>query len=133
MTIIVILMNNKEKILVLLQGEKLTVAEISRKLNLTKNDTRTYVNRLKKDNQIISIGKKGRYKLYTIKKHIVPEHINMFQELLYDLNHFFNLYKYKLEFKKDLTPTKEDMLFITSIEERITKFDKFIKNLKESL
>lgn len=57
-------MGNKDRIYNLLKKRELTNKEIAKKTNLSINETRVYVNRLKKENKVKSIGKKERYKIY---------------------------------------------------------------------
>ncbi len=66
-TISKIPLSNKERILNLLKSKGLTSRQIAEKLKLSKQDTRTYLLRLKKENKIKTLGKKGRYYIYTAK------------------------------------------------------------------
>lgn len=75
-------MSNKDKIFNLLQEKELTNKEIAKELDLSINEVRVYVNRLKKEKKVKSIGKKERYKIYkTINKTIEN---NMKNRLLHD-------------------------------------------------
>ena len=122
--------SNTKKILALLQEENLTIHQISNKLKLSENDVRGYINRLKNNDFVYSIGKDGRYKIYTLRKHVSNEFIEKFQELLFNTLQLHNLIKYKMDFKKNITPAKEDLVFLDSIKERIELFDSYIKNLR---
>ena len=97
---------------------------------LSENDIRVYVNRLKNNDFVYSIGKNGRYKIYTLRKHVSVEFIEKFQELLFNAIQLHNLIKYKMDFKKNITPAKEDLVFLDSIKERIDLFDSYINNLR---
>ena len=122
--------SNTKKILNLLQDENLTVHEISNKLKLSENEIRVYVNRLKNNDFIYSIGKIGRYKIYTVKKHVSVEFIEKFQELLFNAIQLHNLIKYKMDFKKNITPAKEDLVFLDSIKERFDLIDSYVKKIR---
>ncbi|MHA1914170.1 MAG: roadblock/LC7 domain-containing protein [Promethearchaeota archaeon] len=71
-------LSNKDRILNLLKSGTLTSNQIASKLSLSNQDTRTYLLRLKKENKIKTIGKQGRYYLYTynIPKSIEKPHID---------------------------------------------------------
>jgi hypothetical protein len=81
-------LSNKDRILNLLKTNSLTSNEIAGKLNLSKQDTRTYLLRLKKGEKIKTLGKRGRYYIYTYKTPVDSEksHIdrNMLVEVLKD-------------------------------------------------
>ncbi|HMF33478.1 MAG TPA: GTP-binding protein [Candidatus Lokiarchaeia archaeon] len=57
---------NSEKILVTLQEGPLTVSEIATQAGLDENNTRVYLNRLKKQHQVEEAGKRGQFKVYKI-------------------------------------------------------------------
>ena len=57
----------------LLKFSSLTSSEIAKKLNLSKQDTRTYLLRLKREDKITTLGKKGRQYIYTYKNPLEPE------------------------------------------------------------
>ncbi|MFX1480891.1 MAG: FaeA/PapI family transcriptional regulator [Promethearchaeota archaeon] len=57
----------------LLKSNSLTSSEVAKRLNLSKQDTRTYLLRLKKEGKIKTLGKKGRYYIYTYKKPLDTE------------------------------------------------------------
>ncbi len=81
-------LSNKDRIFNLLKSNSLTSNEIADKLNLSKQDTRTYLLRLKKEEKIKTLGKRGRYYIYTYKTPVDSEksHIdrNMLVEVLKD-------------------------------------------------
>ena len=81
-------LSNKDRIFNLLKTNSLTSNEIADKLNLSKQDTRTYLLRLKKEDKIKTLGKRGRYYIYTYKTPVDSEksHIdrNMLVEVLKD-------------------------------------------------
>ena len=61
------ILSNKDRILNLLKSEDLSSKEIADKLSLSKQDARTYLLRLKKEDKIKILGKKGRYNIYSYK------------------------------------------------------------------
>jgi len=65
-------LSNKDRILNLLEINSLTSNEIADKLNLSKQDTRTYLLRLKKEEKIKTLGKRGRHYIYTYKTYKAP-------------------------------------------------------------
>jgi len=81
-------LSNKDRILNLLKTNSLTSNEIAGKLNLSKQDTRTYLLRLKKGEKIKTLGKRGRHYIYTYKDPVDSEksHIdtNVLVEVLRD-------------------------------------------------
>ncbi|MFW9867641.1 MAG: FaeA/PapI family transcriptional regulator [Candidatus Thorarchaeota archaeon] len=56
-----------------LKSNSLTSSEIAKKLNLSKQDTRTYLLRLKREDKIKTLGKKGRSYIYTSKNPLETE------------------------------------------------------------
>ena len=124
-------MSNKEKIVQLLEKENLTVKEISEKLNMNENQTRVYVNRLKKENKIIVAGIKNRYKVYKIKEERDPKAIKILQELLYDFTKLYYLMTLKMEVKDNIELNEEDTIFLDSIKQRIENINKFLQNINE--
>ena len=65
-------LSNKDRILDLLKTHSLTSDKIAGKLNLSKQDTRTYLLRLKKEDKIKTLGKRGRQYIYTYKTYKAP-------------------------------------------------------------
>ncbi|GAG56891.1 unnamed protein product [marine sediment metagenome] len=65
-------LSNKDRILDLLKTNSLTSNQIADKLNLGKQDTRTYLLRLKKAEKIKTLGKRGRHYIYTYKTYKAP-------------------------------------------------------------
>lgn len=57
---------HSEKILATLQEGPLTVSEIAAQAGLDENNTRVYLNRLKKKHLVEEAGKKGQFKVYKI-------------------------------------------------------------------
>jgi transcriptional regulator with XRE-family HTH domain len=125
----VILMGNKERILELLQDHEFTIKEIAEKLNLNENKTRVYINRLKKEDKIVSISVKDKYKVYTVKKQIDSDFFIILRELIYDLTQLYNLIKYKMEFKKGLE-NPADQVFVDSIQSRLDQMNKLFQDKK---
>ena len=72
-------MPNKEKILEILKGNRLTVKDIAQKLNLKENAVNVYICRLRKDKLIKKISKDSRYNIYTS---IEKEQIQLDNELV---------------------------------------------------
>ncbi|MFX1430779.1 MAG: roadblock/LC7 domain-containing protein [Promethearchaeota archaeon] len=72
----------------ILKTQSLTSNEIAKKLSLSKQDTRTYLLRLKKQEKIKTLGKRGRQYIYTYRapKDSEKSHIdsNMLVEVLKD-------------------------------------------------
>ena len=81
-------LSNKDRILNLLKKAALTSNDIANRLSLSKQDTRTYLLRLKKAEKIKTLGKRGRHYIYTYKAPSDTEesHINtnMLVEVLKD-------------------------------------------------
>ncbi len=65
-------LSNKDRILDLLKTNSLTSNKIADKLDLSKQDTRTYLLRLKKEDKIKTLGKRGRQYIYTYKAYKAP-------------------------------------------------------------
>jgi len=113
--------SNKDQILTLLKSKALTSKELAEKLILSKQDTRTYLLRLKKDDKIKSIGKKGRFYVYTYKRPQDSEtQYTLLHALEYDISYMLNLLEVKMTLKngKDLSPT--DMITINRLKNRIS-------------
>ncbi|MBY8986063.1 MAG: roadblock/LC7 domain-containing protein [Candidatus Lokiarchaeota archaeon] len=84
-------LSNKDRILDLLKTNSLTSNIIADKLNLSKQDTRTYLLRLKKEDKIRTLGKRGRQYIYSYKTYKAPSDMeksridrNMLVEVLRD-------------------------------------------------
>lgn len=98
---------NKERILDLLKLESLTSKELAKELNLSDQDTRTYILRLKKENKINVIGKKGRYYVYKSnffgRKGIEPQITKTKEEkiLVFQYNDQLNEFQ-ELEIEEDV-------------------------------
>lgn len=116
-------MTNKEKILELLKEKDLTIEDMAKALKLTENEIRVYINRLKAKDKVKSIGKRGRYKIYSIKEPLTPEKKTKIQELLYDLSYLYNLMSNKMNLKEGMDFLPEDISMLKKIKEKIEKED----------
>ena len=114
-------LSNKDRILTLLRSEILTSKELAEKLILSKQDTRTYLLRLKKEDKIKSIGKRGRFLVYTYKRPQESETQNtLLHALEYDISYVLNLLEMKMTLKKgkELSPT--DQIIISRLKNRLS-------------
>ena len=114
-------LNYKNRILTLLKSESLTSNELAEKLFLSKQDTRTYLLRLKKDDKIKPIGKKGRFFVYTYTEPQDSEtQYTLLHALEYDIGYILNLLEMKMTLKngKELSPT--DVIIINRLRNRIS-------------
>ncbi|MFX0070999.1 MAG: roadblock/LC7 domain-containing protein [Candidatus Hermodarchaeota archaeon] len=82
-------LSNKELILNLLKSEALNSKQIAKKLNLSEQDTRTYLLRLKKKDKIKILEKRGRYYVYTYKAPIYTEKPHDFVDFQNEINKKF--------------------------------------------
>ncbi|MFX0017530.1 MAG: GTP-binding protein [Candidatus Hermodarchaeota archaeon] len=123
-------LGNKERILNLLKSKYLTSNEIAERLSLSKQDTRTYLQRLKAEDKIKVIDKKGRFLVYALKKPIssAKEHYAP-ESLEYDLSYLLNLIEMKMTPKDGVKFTPIDLMHIKKIEKRIA--DKKWENKQE--
>jgi len=113
-------LNNKDRIMALLQSEDLTSSQISTKLGLSQQDTRTYLLRLKKENRIRVVAKRGRFNLYTAKPQAIDEkYIKKINALEYDLSYLLNLIEVKMRLKEEENFTPADTINLTWIRKRI--------------
>ena len=120
---------NKERILNLLESNALTSKEIADKLNLSEKNTRTYILRLKKEDKIKPISKKGRFSIYTLQRPPISRNQNNeIGALEDDLNYLLNLIEMKMTPKDGVKFAPTDLMNIKRIEERIA--DKIGGNLK---
>ena len=120
---------NKERILNLLKFNALTSKEIAKELNLSDKNTRTYLLRLKKEDKIKSVNKKGRFLIYTHQRPSISRNQNVeIGALEDDLHYLLNLMEMKLTPKDGVKFTPADLMNIRRIEERIT--DKIGGNLE---
>ncbi|MHA1390980.1 MAG: hypothetical protein ACTSQT_01895 [Promethearchaeota archaeon] len=120
---------NKERILQLLKFNALNSKEIATKLNLSEKNTRTYLLRLKKEDKIKSINKKGRFLIYTSQRPSISRNqYNEIGALEDDLNYLFNLMEMKMTPRDGVKFTSTDLINIRRIEERIA--DKIGGNLE---
>ena len=112
-----IFMSKKEQILELLKQEPLTSKEISDKLGFEKQETRTYLLRLKKANKIYSLEKRGRFNVYSIVEKVGSKEKAIIQDLKYDLASLYNFMKFKMKPAIEFTP--EDIHFLEKIKDKI--------------
>lgn len=112
-------MGNKEKILDLLKKESLTSGEISKRITIredsedNKNNIRTYLLRLKKENLIESSGKKGKYNIYRVKNNDYLEKLQLESSILKKM-----LVKFiELEVNLEDTTEREDKRIMELIKE----------------
>lgn len=124
-----IFMTKKERILELLKKENLTSKEIAIKLQFKETETRVYLLRLIKGKKIKSVGKKGRFKVYSIIKKVKSEEKALIQELKFDLAHLYNLMKYKMILRPEINLLPEDEIFLEKIKNKIEK-NNFLKQIK---
>ncbi len=111
---------NKERILNLLKFNALTSKEIAKELNLSDKNTRTYLLRLKKEDKIKSINKKGRFLIYTHQRPSISRNQNNeIGSLREDLSYLLNLIEMKITPKDGVKFNPTDIMNIRKIEERI--------------
>lgn len=112
-------MGNKEQILELLKRESLTSGEISKRITIredpedNKNNIRTYLLRLKKDNLIESTGKKGKHNIYRAKNNDYIEKLRLESSILKKMLPKF----IELEVNLEDTTEKEDKRIMELIKE----------------
>ncbi|TFG12362.1 MAG: hypothetical protein EU535_06310 [Promethearchaeota archaeon] len=127
-------LTNKEKILSLLEFNNLTSEEIANELSLSEQDTRTYLLRLKNDNKVKVIDKKGRFYVYAcVKESESEKNKRLINELEYDLGFLLNLIETKMRLKSgtELNPT--DIYIIKKIRNRISEKEEDINVTSEVL
>lgn len=112
-------LGNKERILNLLKSEHLTSNEFAERLSLSKQDTRTYLQRLKAEDKIKVIDKKGRFLIYALKKPLVSAKESAPESLEYNLSYLLNLMEMKMTLKDGVKFTPVDLMNIKKIEKRI--------------
>lgn len=112
-------MTMKEKIIDVLKGNKLTIKEITERINkeyqinTTEARIRSYIKRLKDDNAIEKCGIDNRYKVYKLK---IVNSNNNFRNVLIELYEFMsNEEKCEL---KDIN--ESDINFLTKIKEMMS-------------
>ncbi len=103
-------MSNKEKILRMLNGNKLTVKEIAQELDLKENAINVYICRLRKDNLIKKVGKDNRYNIYTTIKKEPINPLRYLKELHSIMNN-------RMDFTEE--PNENEIQTIKTIEEMI--------------
>ena len=95
--------------------------EIAEKLILSGQDTRTYLQRLKKEDKIRVVEKKGRFLVYALKKPFSSAREYSAPESLEDdLSYLLNLMEMKMTPKDGVKFTPVDLTNIKKIEKRIT-------------
>jgi hypothetical protein len=127
-------LNNKDRITLLLKSEALTSTQLADKLGLSKQDTRTYLLRLKKENKIRVLAKKGRLNIYTAKRPVaIQKQDRKLNDLGYDLSYLMNLIEVKMKLKEGENLTPADTLIITRIKDRILETRVDLLQGKENL
>jgi len=119
-------LNNKDRIILLLKSGALTSLQLADKLGLSKQDTRTYLLRLKKEKRIRVIAKKGNLNIYTAKPPVAVERQDKKINILeYDLSYLMNLMEVKMRLKEGENLSPADTLIIAGIKDLIfeTKID----------
>jgi len=95
-------MGNKEKIFNLLQNKDMTTKEISQEINISENEARVYINRLKEKGRIKAVGKKERYKLYRIIEPIEnQDKLKIYEEIIKKLVLSMKKYKPDIKFSEE--------------------------------
>jgi predicted ArsR family transcriptional regulator len=121
-------MSKKEKIFTLLQDAELTNKGIANELGITVNEARVYVNRLKQENRVKSVGKRERYKVYKAIKNREKADLtkikkgykqfnSLFEELVEDSNKL--LKKTQINTFKQMISKHIDIDLIKQINEEI--------------
>ena len=127
-------LSNKDRILDLLKTNSLTSIKIADKLNLSKQDTRTYLLRLKKEEKIKTLGKRGRQYIYTYKAPSDTEksHIdtNILVEVLRD--YLESEPSFKKEVNKKIAELEAKLNFIASkTNETYSEIEEELEMLQE--
>ncbi|MHA2269419.1 MAG: hypothetical protein ACXAB8_16595 [Promethearchaeota archaeon] len=113
-------LNNKDRINLLLKSEALTSTELADKLGLSKQDTRTYLLRLKKEKRVRVLAKKGRLNIYTAKRPVaIEKQDRKINDLGYNLSYLINLIEIKMKLKEGENLTPADTLIIKRIKDQI--------------
>lgn len=97
-------MGKKEQILTLLSQKDLTTKETASELDMSENEARVYINRLKKEERVKEIGKKERYKLYRAidKSKDLEKENNILKQAILEFNKLMSYNKGNLKFPNDL-------------------------------
>ena len=121
-------MSYTQQIIELLKDDKLTSDEIADKLEISKQDARTYLLRLKNEDKVMVIGKRGRFYVYTLKvledslREPKKEHVLL--ESVADLSEkFYEVYKDTIKMKDE---------YIESLEESFNSKLEYIESLQIS-
>ena len=114
-------LSNKDRILHHLKSEALTSKEIAEKLGLNKQDTRTYLLRLKKEDKIKTLGKKERFYIYTYKKPFETEKSHAYTNALAEV--LKEYVEFEPSFKNEINKKIADLeAKINNITSKPTKF-----------
>ncbi|MFX1303603.1 MAG: roadblock/LC7 domain-containing protein [Promethearchaeota archaeon] len=116
-----------------LKTHSLTSNELADKLSLSKQDTRTYLMRLKKDKMIKTLGKRGRQYIYTYKAPGDSEQpqidTNMLVEVLKD--YLESEPSFKREVKRKIAELEAKLNSITSItDETYSELEEELEKLQ---
>ena len=106
----------------ILKSEALISKELAERLNISEQDTRTYLLRLKKEDRVRVVQKIGRYNIYTYKMpyDFVSRHTKL-NALEYDLSYLLNLIEMKMTLKEGVAFSSSDLVSIKRIKDRITE------------
>ena len=130
-------LSNKDRILHLLKSEALTSKEIADKLRLSKQDARTYLLRLKKEDKVKTLEKKGRYYIYTYKPAFSKDRISdkkeNFREGVEILSSYVNFEKsFRNEINEKIAKLEAKINVISS-KELGTQKQSFYEGFEENL
>ncbi len=118
----------------LLKSESLTSKEIADKLGLSKQDTRTYLLRLKKEDKIKTLGKKGRFYIYTYKVSLDTEKSHIYTNALAEVLKEYVEFEpsFKNEINKKIAELEAKVNTITSKTTEFSEKEKLIKTQKST-
>lgn len=119
--------SNTRRILNLLKNNSLTSDDIAETLELSKQDVRTYLLRLRNEDKVKVIGKTGRFYIYTYKNpetNLKPISEELEHELIESISElsdkFYDIYKDALKMKDEYIESLEQSF--DSKEELINSF-----------
>jgi len=118
----VVKLGNKEKILKILKQEDYTASELANKTDLTIDNVKTYLQRLKKEGLIRPITKKGREFLFTATEKRPVEDGKAVKNLKF-LNDFF---KENLDY---LLKDRKIVDFVMSNEIKFNEIERLVKDV----
>jgi len=122
-------LTNKEKILKLLEHQNLTSNEIATKLNISEQDARTYLLRLKKKNKIYVVDQKGRFYVYSLNNNLDQKHLSKnLHKRLDHLEEQINKLIANTENEEFLTKNNEFLDFNTNKMELLELMKKILSN-----